>query len=802
MGKLIAVAKAAGRAVFLLTAAPILLPLAFVSLRLADLRARVGRPKSLPEETSPSRRTVSVVIPTWNGRDLLARNLPHVLAALGDGPRPEVIVVDNASSDGSAELIKEHFPQVTLLALDENFGFGGGSNAGIRRARNDIVLLLNNDMRPEAGFIEPLLEGFSDPRVFAVTAQIHFSDPAKRREETGLVQGSWVNGSLHVEHRADDQVTGLFPTFYAGGGSTAYDRRKFLELGGFDALLEPFYFEDTDISYMAWKRGWVILYQPCSVVYHEHRATIGKTFPKAYIDAVLERNRLLFVGKNIHEGKRLAAHFFWTYAGMWVRLLLGPTAARPAPRSVLRALRQFPALLKSRRRAQHLSAINDTEAFRRSLGGYFRDRFSHVAPDHRKLNVLFVSPYPIEPPIHGGGVFMNQTVRHLARLARLHLLCLLDEPDDLDSHQTLRNVCASAEFMVRWKEPSMGIGSLSPHAARMFYHPDLLWKIHRIILQREIDVLQLDYTQLATYAPDFRQIGSFLFEHDIFFQSILRSMKRQRSVAGWLQYGHEYLRALRFERRALTCFDAAQVCTAENRRHLESFVWNGPPIVEGLRAGIDVDRYRYVEQGREPDTVLFVGNFRHLPNRDGLRYFVRKMWPRIRAKRPESRLVVVGAQAPPALRNTLLQPGVEFTGRVADIREPLEKYAVFVCPVLVGSGVRVKLLEAFAAGIPVVSTSLGAEGLTNGRPGNRAEPLFEAADKPDDFADRVLKLLDDPAHGRRLARRARREVEEKWNIETNTARLEQHYREVVREKLSKAGATPDPLRVGATKAVA
>ena len=92
-----------------------------------------------------------------------------------------------------------------------------------------------------------------------------------------------------------DAVTELFPTFYGGGGSTAYDRRKFLELGGFDELLAPFYVEDVDLGYMAWKRGWINMYAPDSVVYHEHRGTIGKHFSEAYIAAVVQKNRLLFV---------------------------------------------------------------------------------------------------------------------------------------------------------------------------------------------------------------------------------------------------------------------------------------------------------------------------------------------------------------------------------------------------------------------------------------------------------------------------------------------------------------------------
>ena len=95
-----------------------------------------------------------------------------------------------------------------------------------------------------------------------------------------------------------------FPCFYGGGGSCAFDRRKFLELGGFDELFRPFYLEDTDLGYQAWKRGWKVMYQPASVVYHEHRGTIGKKFSAAQIDAVLKKNFILFCWKNIHEWRR------------------------------------------------------------------------------------------------------------------------------------------------------------------------------------------------------------------------------------------------------------------------------------------------------------------------------------------------------------------------------------------------------------------------------------------------------------------------------------------------------------------
>jgi O-antigen biosynthesis protein len=91
-------------------------------------------------------KAASVVIPNWNGRDLLEKYLPSVVAAMAGNPRNEIIVVDNASEDGSAEFVAKHFPEVRVIRNAKNLGFGGGSNLGFREARNDIVVLLNSDM--------------------------------------------------------------------------------------------------------------------------------------------------------------------------------------------------------------------------------------------------------------------------------------------------------------------------------------------------------------------------------------------------------------------------------------------------------------------------------------------------------------------------------------------------------------------------------------------------------------------------------------------------------------------------------
>jgi GT2 family glycosyltransferase/glycosyltransferase involved in cell wall biosynthesis len=702
-----------------------------------------------------------------------------VIEAMSGNSDNEVIVVDNGSQDGSAEFVREAFPSVRLIALPTNEGFGGGSNTGFRAAKNDVVVLLNSDMRVERDFLQPLLDGFTDDHVFAVSCQIFLSDPAKRREETGLTLGEWERGHLRVGHRIDEQITDLFPCFYAGGGSSAYDRKKFLELGGFDSLLAPFYLEDTDLGYMAWKRGWKVLYQPKSIVFHEHRGTIGKKFSPAYIESVLRKNFLLFCWKNIHEWHRLGSHFFHVWADCLLSFVFGNVRDRANLRGLWRAVLALPAAVASRWRARRLSVVDDTEAFRRPLGGYYRDRFAELPTNPGRLRVLFVSPYPICPPTHGGGVFMYQTSMELARLTELHLVTLLDYPHERKAHEELAQRCASAEFLVRMKGTRPGVTSLAPHAVNEFESADLKWIIHRQIYLKQIDVLQLEYLTMGQYAGQFHRLASILFEHDVYFQSIARQLPNMKGPIRGVKARVEYLRALRYELKLLPGMDRIQVCSRDNAEYLRSFL----PQLDGridddLRAGIDTTRYQYVEQHREPETMLFLGSFRHLPNQEALDWFIRKSLPHVLTARPNARLIVIGSDPPPRHSLPASSHAIELHGFVEDVRVPLSEYAVFICPILSGSGVRVKLLEAFAAGIPVVSTTMGAEGLAQ----NDGE-ICALADDPEEFAGKIVEFFENPAKAAQIAARARKNVEQR-DMALITRKLEISYRAAINEKRS------------------
>jgi glycosyltransferase involved in cell wall biosynthesis len=511
-------------------------------------------------------------------------------------------------------------------------------------------------------------------------------------------------------------------------------------------------------------------------VYHEHRGTIGKKFSAAQIDLVLKKNFALFCWKNIHEWPRLTSNFFFSYAGAVVTVLFGESLERANFAGLWRAWKQLPGAMRSRARARDLAIIDDTEAFRRPMGGYFRDRFGTMRND-APLRVLFVSPYPICPPIHGGGVFMYQTALELTRLCHLHLLILLDYPWQREPHQELESQVASVDYLVRTEATEKQFGSILPHAVSEIASQDFEWRMQREMYLREIDVVQLEYTALSQYGGAYKRLGCVLFEHDVYFQSIARGSANPRGMIETAKTAYEYLRALRYELRVLPRFDRVQVCSPENGNYLLSFLPGLRGRMDDNRAGIATSRYEFQANGREPETMLFLGSFRHPPNQEGLNWFTRNVLPSVLEHKPHARLVIVGSEPPPRHSLPHLPENIELRGFVEDVREPLSRYAVFVCPILSGSGMRVKLLEAFAAGIPVVSTPLGAEGLA-GKDGE----ICALAEEPAAFAQKIVELFDDPEKARKLACRAREQVVATRDMRVLTERLVESYREVLKQK--------------------
>jgi GT2 family glycosyltransferase len=286
---------------------------------------------------------LSVVMPNYNGESLLADNLPPLIAALQQwGGDWELIVVDDCSSDGSCLLVREHFPQVTLMVNEVNLGFSGTCNRGMGAARFPLGLCINSDVLVSAGFVAPMLEHFAQTDVFAVTPNIL---AASEGTNQGAVFGLYGKGFLKGGFARIDQQIPARENFYAIGACAVYDLDRFHALGGYSELYSPYLFEDVDLSYRAWKRGWKSVYDPRSTVQHLSSATINK-LGKRRKRRIYFRNRFLFHWVNLSDPVMMATHAAYVVMRLCVSFLWGDFNYYASFFTALRRLDQVRALRK------------------------------------------------------------------------------------------------------------------------------------------------------------------------------------------------------------------------------------------------------------------------------------------------------------------------------------------------------------------------------------------------------------------------------------------------------------------------
>jgi GT2 family glycosyltransferase/glycosyltransferase involved in cell wall biosynthesis len=756
-----------------------------LAIALTDAWVAVRRraaPADTPAPAAPPHprlgRPVSVVIPTWNGRSLLDMSLPPLQAALaGYRGGGEIIVVDNGSADDTCAHLAAEFPGVRVVALATNQGFAGATNRGARDASHDTVILLNNDMVVEPDFVAPLLEALDEqPDAFGVSCQIDFIDKTKPRWETGKVHARWSAGTIRLFHldRYDDELR--YPVFFAGGGASAYDRAKFLALGGFDeAVFSPVYIEDVDLGYRAWKRGWPSLFAPRSVVHHKHRGTTRRLWSEGTIRSFFEKNLAALVWKNVGDWCMLARHL----AGVVllpgrVFLEMGGGAALATWHGLIR---QAPTVLRARaREGRHARTVDDTTIFVASRYRYAFRRFWGVRPARQpdaRPRVLVVSPYSPFPAVHGGAVRILALLRRLRVHADVSLLAYGDTAAELDpaSAAELRQICRTVVVLER-PGHTFG-GQLQPHKTRGFWSDSMRDTLEYLLDRDDYDVVQAEYTHMAHFLPPPAPgLVRVLVEHDVAFVSIARSRAAARSPMARLGLGMEWMRMLRYELRAVERAEVVLTMSDDDKATLGRYVDTGH--VTTIPNGVDCAHFAFTPDGREPESILFVGFFRHEPNVEAVRYFCRDVLPIVQRARPVH-FRIVGAYPPEVVRRLAEIPGVEVTGQVDEIAPCYRRAAVFVAPVLQGSGTRLKILEAMASGCPVVSTTIGAEGLgaADGR-----EILI--ADPPEAMAAAIVRVLGDAELAGRLAHAARAFVVARYDWNTISARLLDVYRSALR----------------------
>ena len=258
---------------------------------------------------SPS---ISVIIPSYNGLDLLLENLPYTIKSLETLDKSEIIIIDDGSTDDTFTLLNETYPEIRILRNSENLGFIPSVNKGLKNSTSDLVFLLNNDIKPDKDYITSSLKYFDQEDTFGVMGII--KDEVSKYVLEGIKYPEISLSGLKYKDIRDKEIEGLsgnILTFYLCGGNAIIDRRKIIELKGLSEIYEPFYLEDVDLSIRAWLAGWKSYFNPEAVCYHKHSATIRKYYQPDYIENIAKRNRL-FINYIYLKGRQLQIFVFST----------------------------------------------------------------------------------------------------------------------------------------------------------------------------------------------------------------------------------------------------------------------------------------------------------------------------------------------------------------------------------------------------------------------------------------------------------------------------------------------------------
>jgi GT2 family glycosyltransferase/glycosyltransferase involved in cell wall biosynthesis len=764
----------------------LVIPLVFgivVSIFVADLVSYLSHQGDSEDDDfgRPDTDKASIIIPNWNGRELLEQCLPSVIEAVrSDGESHEIIVVDNHSTDDSVRFLKANYPEVQVLELDSNRGFAGGCNAGAAESQNDIIVFLNNDMIVDQGFLRPLLDRFEDETVFAVSSQIHFWDAEKRREETGQTRGFLKLGFLQVVHDDPGNADQVRPVLYAGGGSSAFDRNRFLALGGFDELFQPFYWEDTDISYRAWKRGWKVLFEPCSVVHHKHRGTIGKTYDADFTHKAVNRNHFLFMWKNLTDPSLLLLHPFALLGRLVGNYVRGNFTYLAAFGSATGQLRE---VWRRRAKGNHRRKLGDHEVLAVSSELFhYKERFqsptSNLQPPTSK-NILFICPYIPCVGVHAGAGRMYTMIKLLARRHQVRVVTFIDKESELKYVPELEKHCQ--EVVVIHRKPPYrrrNLLVLEPFVVSEFNSSRMAAEIYRLLSERDFDILQIEYTQMAQYVPNTVRSCTLLTEHEVAFATHRRafesfpfSWKKFRALMGWLMM-------IDYELKACRRFDKIATLTDADRKELLSFEPNLD--IEVVPMALDSSCFMPQDIPEEPNTLVFIGYFRHSPNVHGIMRFCREILPLIRQDIPETKLLIVGSSPPREIIRLGEMGNVVVTGWVEDVRPYIARSSVYTAPLWLGTGMRGKILEAWGMAKPVVTTSVGSQGI-DCTPGEN----ILIADDPQGFAAQTVRLLRDKVLREKLGKNGRRQVEAKYDWEIVIRQVEDMYDEIIAAKFQR-----------------
>ena len=358
------------------------------------------------------------------------------------------------------------------------------------------------------------------------------------------------------------------------------------------------------------------------------------------------------------------------------------------------------------------------------------------------------------PPDIGGKIRSYHILKELAKTHAVTLFTFYAAHAN-DVHSELESVFDKVVYLPmriatnrRLAELANFAGNLFspwPYTVSKYCRPEVVAAVRRLLAEQKYDVIVSDFVIAAGAIPWEVACPKLLFTHNVEALIWHRHFEVSRNPLWKLVSSREYQKMIRFERSFLEKSQHVLTVSEADRDFFSRFIDRSKMTV--ISTGVDTEYFQPDASKEQPSSLVFTGSMDWMPNEDGIVYFLRSILPLIRREIPQVRFNIVGRQPSDKLRATVdSEPGVQVTGRVDDIRPYVREGSVYVVPLRIGSGTRLKIFEAMAMGKAIVSTSLGAEGL----PVSEGRDIL-IADTPEEFSRKVCLLLRDPQERSRLA---------------------------------------------------
>jgi len=402
----------------------------------------------------------------------------------------------------------------------------------------------------------------------------------------------------------------------------------------------------------------------------------------------------------------------------------------------------------------------------------------------KRLKILFLTnriPFPIKD---GQSRRTYNILKGLATTHDVYLLSYYDPVDGLDEKSILhlKTFCKNVEMH---PGPSKKLGlsmilrlmgsliSLDPYTFWRHYSLSYLKRIDELTKTGEFDLIHCDILPLAFTIRNNKHLPCIVTDHDVSYLKALRMGRQARNPFLKLLLYLEAFKLKRLESKVFKQADMGIAVSEVDKKVLKELCPEGN--LEVIENGVDTDEFKPTYEEIDKDSLVWVGGFENYPNREGVYYFLDKIYPLIKKQARHVKIMLVGGGATQRLKQfSNSDPSINIIGYVNDPLPYIQNAAVFIVPILSGSGTRLKLLEAMAVGKAIVTTSIGCEGIEG-----TDKEHYLVADQPVQFAEKVATILNNRALGEYLGRNARKLAEEKYDWKCIFEKMDVIYRGLV-----------------------